>query len=144
MLFLRCRAVIWHFHSAFYHYARFSFLHGNGQLRVHLYLKIELFSPCALNMHIYSEFYLPLCCPLSSMNYFICLHIVLVFTTLNCLVSSTNVVILLFALNKHAEEHKLEHSSTELPSETYQALFRVFSPITRVWCFDLSQDTLGV
>jgi len=94
-------------------------------------------------MHIYSEFHLPLHCLLSGMNnFFIYLWIAVVFTTLNCLVSSTNVVILLFTLNKHAEEHKLEHSSAELLSETYQPLFRVFTPIIHVWSFDLSQDAL--
>lgn len=62
-------------------------------------------------------------CPLSSTNSsFICLQIVLVFTPLNYLLSSTTVVILLFTLDKHAGEHRLERSSTQLPSGTYQPL----------------------
>lgn len=108
------------------------------------YLKIELFSPCALNMHIFSEFYLLFYCLLSSANFSFVLQIELVFTPLNCLVSSTTIVILLLNLNKRAEEHKPDHSSTELPLETYQPLFHVFSPAIHVQSFDLSLDTLGL
>lgn len=41
LLFHCCRAVIWHFHSAFHPSARVSFLHGNAQLRAHLCPKAE-------------------------------------------------------------------------------------------------------
>jgi len=49
---------------------------------------------------------------------------------------------LLFAFNKHGGEYKLEQSSAELSSDTYQPLFLVFTAVIHIWSFPLSQDIL--
>lgn len=134
--------MIWHFLRAFYHYARFSFLHGNGQPAVSPSLSQNgiVLSTCIKYAH-YGEFYLPLLLP--TQQYELLLHL---FADCACLHSSELLAVI------HNCCHPFIYPwqtcwRAQAWTQFYRAPIRdipafVFSPVIPGWSFPLSQHTL--